>query len=87
MNQKKITRPDEYAGKLMTSFDHVMILTRGNRFQTNPLEHKLDDLAGDTVYSVCVTDGKDIWHFNGNFDHHFSLYCGSVKPKFKTRPG
>ena len=43
-----------YAGTVMTSFDHVMILTHGNWFQTNPLEHALDDRAGNTVSSVCV---------------------------------
>ena len=25
------------------------------------------------------------WDFSGKFDQHLSLYCGSVKPKFKTR--
>ena len=44
----------------MMSFDHLMILTRGNWFQTNPLEHELDDRAGYTVSSVCVTNGKDM---------------------------
>ena len=50
----------QYAGTVMTSFDHVMIPTRGNQFQTNPLEHELDDHAGNTVSSVCVTNGKDM---------------------------
>ena len=49
-----------YAGTVMTSFDHVMIPTRGNWFQTNPLEHEADDLAGNRVSSVCITNGKDI---------------------------
>ena len=35
-----------YAGTVMMSFNHVMIIpTRGNWFQTNPLEHELDDRA------------------------------------------
>ena len=33
----------------MTSFDHVMIPTRGNWFQTNPVEHESDDPACNTV--------------------------------------
>ena len=44
----------------MTSFDHVMIPTRGNWFQTSPLEHESDDRAGNTVFSLCVTNGKDM---------------------------
>ena len=68
----------------MTSFDHVMIPTRGNWFSKNPLEHESDDCTGNTVSSVCVTNGKDM-HFSGKFDQH-SLYCGSVKPKLKTGP-
>ena len=28
-----------------------------------------------------------IWQFSGKFDQHLSLYCGSIKPKFKTGPG
>ena len=42
----------------MTSFDHVMIPTRGNWFQTNLRES--DDRAGNTVSSVSVTNGKDM---------------------------
>ena len=50
-----------YAGTVMMSFNHVMIPTRGNWFQTNPLEHESDDRAGNTVSSVCViTNGKDM---------------------------
>ena len=45
---------------MMTSFDHVMIPTRDDWFQTNPLEHGSDDRAGNTVSSVCVTNGKDM---------------------------
>ena len=26
-------------------------------------------------------------HFSGRFNQHLSLYCGSLRPKFKTRPG
>ena len=49
----------QYAGTVMTSFDHIMIPTRGNWFQTNPLEHEFDDSAGNRVTSVYVTNGKD----------------------------
>ena len=45
---------------VMTSFDHVMIPTSGNWFQTNPVEHESDDRAGNTVFSLCVTNGKDM---------------------------
>ena len=34
--------------------------TRGNWFQTNPLQHKLDDRAGNIVSFVCVASGKDM---------------------------
>ena len=39
---------------VMTSFYHVMTLTRGNW-----LEHESNDGAGNTVSSLCVTSGKD----------------------------
>ena len=73
----------------MTSFDHVMIPTRGNWFQTNPRGHKSNDRAGNTAspVCVCVLPMVKILHFSGKFDQHLSLYCGSVKPKFKTGPG
>ena len=35
----------DYAGRLMTSFNNVMIQTRGNWFQANPLEHEWNDRA------------------------------------------
>ena len=44
----------------MTSFNHFMIPTCGDWFQTNPLEHESDDPAGNTISSVCVTNGKDM---------------------------
>ena len=44
----------------MTSFDMLSIPTRGSWFQTNPLEHGLNDHAGNTVFSVCVANGKDM---------------------------
>ena len=63
-----------------------MILTRGNWFQTNPLEHESDDRAGNTVSSVCVLPMVKILHFSGKFDQHLSLCCGYVKLKFTTGP-
>ena len=72
-----------YAGTVITSFNHVMIPTRGNWFQTNPLEHESDDRAD----LLCRFYMYLSWHFSGKFDQHLSLYCGSVKPKFKTGPG
>ena len=48
-----------YAGTVIMSFDHVIISTPGNWFQTNTLEHESDDRTGNTVSSVCVTNGKD----------------------------
>ena len=38
-------------------------------------------------YLLCVLPMVKIWHFSGKFDQHLSLYCGSVKPKFKTGLG
>ena len=52
----------QYTGTVMTSFDHVMIPTRGNWFQTNPLEHESDDRA--------VLPMVNLWHFSGKFDQH-----------------
>ena len=49
-----------YAGTVMTLFGHVMISTCGNWFQTNPLEHEMNDHAGNTIFSVCVASGKDM---------------------------
>ena len=49
-----------YAGTVMTSFNYIIMPTLGNWFQTNPLEHELDDCVGITVPSVCVTNGKDM---------------------------
>ena len=70
-------------------FSRVMIPTRGNWFQTNLLDHESHDHAGNTVYSVSVRvlPMVKIWDFSGKFDQHLSLYCGSIKPKFKTGPG
>ena len=39
-----------YAGTVITSFNHVMIPTRGNWLQTNPLEHESDDRADLCVF-------------------------------------
>ena len=44
----------------MTSYDCVLIPTCGNWFQTNPFEHESGDCAGNTVPSVCITNGEDI---------------------------
>ena len=57
----------KFAGTVMMLFGHVMIPTRDNWFQTNPLEHESDNRAGNRVSSLCVTNGK-IWHFSGKFD-------------------
>ena len=52
--------PPKYAGTGMTSFNYIIIPTRGNLFQTNPLEHASDDRADNTVSSAFVTNGKDM---------------------------
>ena len=44
----------------MTSYDRVMIPTRGNWFQTKPLAHESDDRAVNIVSSVCITNGEDM---------------------------
>ena len=38
-------------------------------------------------YLHCVLHTVKIWHFRGKFDQYLSLFCGSVKPNFKTGPG
>ena len=50
--QQACMQCSQYAGTVMTLFDHVLIPTRGNWFHTNPLEHESDDPAGNTVSSV-----------------------------------
>ena len=52
----------------MTSFYYASTPTCGKWFQTNQPEHELDDHAGDTVTSACVTNEKDR-HFSGKFDN------------------
>ena len=37
-------------------------------------------------YLLCVSLMVTMWHFSSKFDQQLSLYCGSVKPKFKTGP-
>ena len=44
----------------MTSFNYIIMPTRGNWFQTNPLEHESDDRADNTETSVCAANGKDM---------------------------
>ena len=41
-----------FIGEVMTSFNHVVIPTRGIRFQTNSLEHEHDE-SGRCVGSAC----------------------------------
>ena len=53
-------KPFPYTGTAMTSFNYAMIPTRGNWFLTNRLEHESDDRTGNTVSSVCVSNGKDM---------------------------
>ena len=43
----------------MTSFDNIIMPICGKWFETKPLENESDDRAGNTVSSVCVTNGKD----------------------------
>ena len=38
-------------------------------------------------YLLCVLPMVKMWHFSSKFDQHLSLYCDSLKPKFKTGPG
>ena len=51
--------PALYAGTLKTSFDRVMIPTRGSSKQTHP-SMCTDDRAGNTVSSVCITNDIDM---------------------------
>ena len=44
----------------MTSFNHAVIPTRGNWFQTNSLEHEHDESDSCVHLLVCFTNGKDI---------------------------
>ena len=76
----------------MTSFDHVMIPTCGNWFQKKKKKKKGHESMNRMIalvieYLLCVLLMVKIWHLRGKFDQHLSLYCGSVKPKFKIGPG
>ena len=72
-----------FAGEVMPSFNRVVISTRGNWFKTYSLEHEHDEL--DSSFSVCVLPMAKIYSGSvANYDQHLPLYCGSVKPKFKT---
>ena len=75
-----------YAGTVMMSFNYIIIPTLGNWFQTNPLEHELDECIGNTVPSVCVTSGKDM-ALQGQMWSAFVTALCSVKPKFHTGLG
>ena len=46
----------QFAGEVMTSFNYVMIPTRGNLFQTNSLEHE----SGNWAHLLCFTNGKAV---------------------------
>ena len=81
-----------YSGTGMTSIGHVLIGTHhnGSWFQTNPLDHELDDLTSYTVSPVCVTNGKNGRDRYGTSGANLIniCHCSAVplKPKFKTRP-
>ena len=47
-----------YAGSVMGSFYYASSPICGNWFQTNQLENKSDDRAGNRVTPVFVTNGK-----------------------------
>ena len=73
-----------YAGTVRTSFDYIIIPTRGNWVQTNPLQHESDDWAGNTVSCACVTNGKDM-ALQCQILSTFVSAFGSVKPTLKDR--
>ena len=60
-----------FTGTVMTSFNHVMIPTRGKWFQTNPPEHESDDRAD----LLCVLQVVKIWHFSSKLDQLLWLFC------------
>ena len=61
----------------MTSFNHVMIPTWGKWFKQTLTMNRTIML----IFHLCFTNGKDI-PLQQEFDR-LSLYCGSVKLKFK----
>ena len=74
----------EFAVEVMTSFNHIVIPARGNWFQTNSQEHEHDE-SDRCVHLLCVFYQWQRYSSSvANYDQHLSLYCGSVKPKFKT---
>ena len=78
---------DWFAGEVMTSFNCVVIPTPGNWFQTNTLEHEHDE-TDSWVHLLCVFyQWQRYSNSVTNYDRNLSLYCGSVKPKFKTGSG
>ena len=63
---KNVFLREIFAGEVMTSFNHVVIATRGNWFQTNSLEHEHDE--SDSCVAVCV------------FQIMMNIYCCFVDP-------
>ena len=50
-----------YASTVMTSFDYIVNTNIWKLwFQTNTLEHELDDRADNTVSYACVTNEKNM---------------------------
>ena len=72
-----------FGGEVMISFNHVMIATRGNWFQTNPVDHDLDNRADP----LCVFYQRVKIQQTRKFNLHLLLYCDSIKLKFKTGSG
>ena len=67
----------------MTSFDHVMVSTRGSCFQTNPLEQWIGWSPGMIAlviqYFLSVLPMVKIWHFSGKFNQHFITFVTVLK--------
>ena len=59
---------------IMPSHQHMVT---ASKLETN---QSMNQMIAQVIH-MCVLPVKKIWHFSSKFDQHFSLYCGSLKPK------
>ena len=71
----------QFTGEVITSINHIMIPTWGNWFQKT---HWSMNRIIVLIFCVHFTNGKDI-AVQWQIWWHLLQYCGSVKPKFKSR--
>ena len=91
MCDDKMTWPTSFSlvDTLVQWWCHLIMLWHQHMVTGPKLTHQSMNLMIALViqYPLCVLPVVMIRHFSGKFDHHLSLYCCSIKPKFKTGAG